>query len=260
MIDIFKLFRVEYREDIYTYCLKSMLDSGTNEFRRRVGAQFGFDDAFRFTREAYALSPNDGGANRKNITPDLILYNERRIAIIESKMFSTEGYLQTKAYERGVNDIKRKLDICEADVSFYYLTLAGTKAESESFRLALPVGGKRAPFPRRERERKPGAGAPPGKGGRGTGPGAPPGKREGGAASPRRGRKIFRSGATFRPGRLCYGCGRWKREIQRRRGGDLPPALADRLERVPLLPSLCAGRRGRGAGRFSEACADGAGL
>ena len=44
MVDLFKLFRVETKEDIYPYCLLEMIKGVTNEFRRRVGLQFGFCD------------------------------------------------------------------------------------------------------------------------------------------------------------------------------------------------------------------------
>ena len=42
MIDIFKLFHVETKEDIYTFCLQSMLENGGDVFRERIGKQFVF--------------------------------------------------------------------------------------------------------------------------------------------------------------------------------------------------------------------------
>lgn len=101
MVDLFKLFRVETKEDIYTYCLLEMIKGGTNEFRRRVGLQFGFcDNPFEVVRRSFT---NIESSIRKQITPDFILYNENQVSIVESKMFSSEGDDQTSDYSMIIN-------------------------------------------------------------------------------------------------------------------------------------------------------------
>lgn len=132
MIDIFKLFHVEDKEDIYTYCLKAMLEYGGSDFKKRVGEQFGFEEDFLVSRKAFSLSGK--GNKRQRIIPDLVLYNSNHISIIESKMFSVEGYLQTVDYVKGAKEIKGELGQESASVAFFFLTLSGINAESQNFK------------------------------------------------------------------------------------------------------------------------------
>ena len=137
MIDIFKLFHVETKEDIYTYCLIAMLENGDSNFKKRVGEQFGFEeDDYQVTRGTFKLSDGDESPNRLQITPDLILHNPHHISIVESKMFSSEGWSQTEDYTKGAETIKRTLNEESASVAFYFLTLSGIVAESKYF---IPV-------------------------------------------------------------------------------------------------------------------------
>lgn len=132
MVDLFKLFRVETKEDIYTYCLLEMIKGGTNEFRRRVGLQFGFcDNPFEVVRRSFT---NIESSIRKQITPDFILYNENQVSIVESKMFSSEGDDQTSDYEKNKEMIKRELGVENANVKLFFLTLSGISSRSEFFK------------------------------------------------------------------------------------------------------------------------------
>lgn len=133
MIDIFKLFRVEKREDIYTYCLKEMLENGTPAFKKQVGMQFGITEDYQVARESFELIGDVDVKHRKKIIPDLVLYNSNHVSIVESKMFSSEGWSQTEDYTKGAESIKERLHIESASVSFYFLTLSGIVAESKSF-------------------------------------------------------------------------------------------------------------------------------
>lgn len=133
MIDIFKLFHVETKEDIYTFCLQSMLENGGDVFRERVGKQFGFNGAdYGVLRSAFTIE--DASTERTQIIPDLILYNQEHLAIIESKMFSSEGNQQTADYEKSIGKIKTDLHAENAEVSFYYLTLSGISPENSHFK------------------------------------------------------------------------------------------------------------------------------
>lgn len=132
MVDLFKLFRVETKEDIYTYCLLEMIKGGTNEFRRRVGLQFGFcDNPFEVVRRSFT---NIESSIRKQITPDFILYNKNQVSIVESKMFSSEGDDQTSDYEKNKEMIKRELGVENANVKLFFLTLSGISSRSEFFK------------------------------------------------------------------------------------------------------------------------------
>lgn len=131
MVDIFKLFGVEYREDKYTNCLLKMIECGDEDFKEEVGIQFGFNDGeFKWDRRSF----NDIKSNsRKKITPDFVLYNKDRVAIIESKMFAGEGYKQTLDYGNNKNAIKNALGVPNADVALYFLTLSGVRPENQEF-------------------------------------------------------------------------------------------------------------------------------
>lgn len=134
MIDIFKLFRVETKEDIYTYCLITMLENGNPDFKKRVGEQFGFEGDYQIIRKSFDI-PDDSDVKKKTktITPDFVLYNSNHVSIVESKMFSSEGWSQTEDYTKGAETIKNELSEESASISFYFLTLSGIVAESKFF-------------------------------------------------------------------------------------------------------------------------------
>lgn len=134
MIDIFKLFRVETKEDIYTYCLITMLENGSPDFKKRVGEQFGFEGDYQIIRKSFDI-PDDSDVKKKTkkITPDFVLYNSNHVSIVESKMFSSEGWSQTEDYTKGAESIKKELSEESASVAFYFLTLSGIVAESKYF-------------------------------------------------------------------------------------------------------------------------------
>ena len=133
MIDIFKLFHVQAKEDIYTYCLKAMLENGGSDFKKRVGEQFGFEEDYQVARDSFTLADSNN-SNKQKIIPDLVLYNSHHLSIIESKMFSAEGYSQTIDYSKGAEEIKRQLSAESANAAFFFLTLSGIKAESRNFK------------------------------------------------------------------------------------------------------------------------------
>ena len=133
MIDVFKLFHIETKEDAYTFCLIQMLESGGDEFKAKVGAQFGFDGPdYKVTRGAFKIENEK--SERDWIIPDLVLSNDHQIAVIESKMFSSEGHAQTQDYEKGIASLKHSLNADNATASFYYLTLAGVSSDSGLFK------------------------------------------------------------------------------------------------------------------------------
>ena len=131
MIDLFQMLGIEYREDKYTYCLLKMIECGDDAFRKKVGQYFGFSDGgYSYVRRTFTGIDSN---TRKQITPDFILYNKTRIAIVESKMFACEGNQQTLDYGNNAESIKKSLGIDEADVALYFMTLSGIKSEHQSF-------------------------------------------------------------------------------------------------------------------------------
>ena len=132
MTDIFKLFHVETKEDVYTFCLQAMINSGDRDFKKKVGEFFHIRGNYETYRGSIKIEM-DFNSIRKKIIPDLILYNQKTVAVIESKMFSSEGYNQTSDYQAAEDRIKEELGVLEAQVSFFYFTLSGSSAESSVF-------------------------------------------------------------------------------------------------------------------------------
>lgn len=135
-MDIFQVFGIQTREDKYTFVLCEFLKN--DEFRNRAKEFFGFSCAnFNCTRESLTLEVPT--AYRKKITPDIILYDDDRIAVIESKMFSSEGYKQTEDYKKAeeliINYINQKCPSAENRiVEYYYFTLTGVTAANSCFK------------------------------------------------------------------------------------------------------------------------------
>lgn len=139
--DILDLLHVDTKEDVYTFCLAAFLDH-SKEFRMQSASTWGFNetDDYKVLREAIVISGAES-KHRKKIIPDLILYSEAHIAVIESKMFSSEGYEQSLDYSNAkakiIEKIQKELDNKyhggENGIQFYYFTLAGVPAQSKDF-------------------------------------------------------------------------------------------------------------------------------
>ncbi|MBR4342013.1 MAG: hypothetical protein IKP88_04745 [Lachnospiraceae bacterium] len=132
MYDIFQILHVDTKEDIYTFCLVEMLKE-SHEYRRKASSEWGFDEGndYYVMRSAICIKSS---SDRTKIIPDIILYNDKHIAVIESKMYSSEGYMQAWDYKNAEIEIKdyikdeKKVDVSNASVSYYYFTLAGVNA------------------------------------------------------------------------------------------------------------------------------------
>ncbi len=135
-MDIFQIFHLETREDKYTFALCEFLKNA--EFRNRTKNFFGFDSAdFHCIRESFGLDvPTE---HRKKVTPDIILYDDVRISVIESKMFSSEGHRQTEDYKTAeeiiLNAINEKqFSSKKRTVGYYFFTLTGMTANNSCFK------------------------------------------------------------------------------------------------------------------------------
>ena len=135
-VDIFELFHLSSKEDIYTFCLREFLERD-REFRKKTATEWGFSDTneeYNVFRGSIKTSKSDA---RNKIIPDLVLYNKSHVAVIESKMYSSEGYNQTTDYEKSKEDILKAISGEEAvspkTVEFYYFTLLGVNSISDKF-------------------------------------------------------------------------------------------------------------------------------
>lgn len=122
--DIFDILGIGGREDSYTDLIHSIFDM-SDEFKKNILNRF-FEDRGDIKdldikiRSCY-FTPE---GKRKKIIPDIILYNENKLVIIEVKVFSGEGEDQLASYSAGVKIIKEQLKLKdEIGVDKYYLTL-----------------------------------------------------------------------------------------------------------------------------------------
>ena len=130
--DLFDIF--DAREDNYTNMLHFLYETEANFRARFLKLIFGKDvDGVIFkTRTAYHRD-NEG----KDI-PDIILYNDNHLAIIEVKLFSDEGYQQTDRYYKASKRIMKELAIDEGcTTAYWFLTLSGTKPHCLAFKKLL---------------------------------------------------------------------------------------------------------------------------
>ena len=135
-VDIFDLFHLSTKEDIYTFCLREFLVR-SRDFRAKTAKEWGFtdpDEDYYVFRKSIPTNKSD---ERNKIIPDLVLFNKSHVAVIESKMYSSEGYGQTIDYEKAKEDILKVLlddeSVTPATMDFYYFTLLGVNSASDKF-------------------------------------------------------------------------------------------------------------------------------
>lgn len=132
--DIFEILGINGREDSYTDLMKYCFDTWENfriEFLKIFTKKPNKDFKLKI-RKQYTDKDNLA------IIPDMTLYSDDEIIIIENKIFSGEGYEQTKKYiqyEQDIIDILKKENnkIKAKKCEYYYLTLEGKDANSKKF-------------------------------------------------------------------------------------------------------------------------------
>lgn len=122
--DVFDILGISGREDSYTDLIHSIFDV-SDEFKKKILNKFfevgGDIKDLNIKIRSCHFTPE---GTRKKIIPDIILYNENKLVIIEVKVFSSEGKDQLKSYSAGVKKIKERLELKdEIEVGKYYLTL-----------------------------------------------------------------------------------------------------------------------------------------
>lgn len=136
MEDYFDILGISGREDSYTNLLVAAFND-SETFRRRFCNFFTKDDHSDFElKSRNSFSTNIEGKKNKDI-PDLILFNENEIILIEVKIFASEGYRQTERYSSNetVEKIKEILNKPNARFeSFFYLTVDKSSARSAKFK------------------------------------------------------------------------------------------------------------------------------
>ena len=132
--DIFDMLGIGGREDSYTDLLKSAFDA-SEEFRKKFCSFFETEfaeDVNLLIRPAVFI---DIGPRKKEM-PDMVLSSKKtkKVVLIENKIFSGEGYEQTKRYcdDAFVKRFNEYLGIENAENSFYFVTLTGIAASANT--------------------------------------------------------------------------------------------------------------------------------
>jgi hypothetical protein len=135
--DIFDILGIGGKEDSYTDLIKHFFDNWL-DFKKRfcilIAGEYkdDFDLKIRMTFDVENPETNKW----EKILPDMVL-NSREgniITLVESKIFSDEGYYQTARYVKHSKKIKEKLNMPNASfINHKYVTLDGDKPSSEHF-------------------------------------------------------------------------------------------------------------------------------
>lgn len=142
MVDehFFDILGIGAREDSYTDLIAYALNSNS-EFQRSFMNLLVKDDSDpkfeTHVRKPVSIKSQAGARERNRDVPDLVLVDreKNRIILIESKLFSGEGWDQTKRYasEEFRASLARQHDLTNPEIINYFLTLDELQPESSHF-------------------------------------------------------------------------------------------------------------------------------
>lgn len=118
-------------EDSYTNLMQYLFENSKEFYEKFSKLLFGkvVNGLEYVTRTAFIT---DSG--KRNI-PDIVVYNKDYLAMVEVKVYASEGSEQTKRYYESIETIKDKKEINQnCTERFYYLTLWGTAPAFEKFK------------------------------------------------------------------------------------------------------------------------------
>ncbi len=140
---IFDILGVGTRENSYTDLIDYAF-THNKDFRQKFLELLGEQD---YSDWECKVRPNitiKSGRGRKKDVPDLILinYKSKKICLIENKLFSGEGWEQTKRYASSEfrTALKKELQIKPKNIKFFYLTLEGISPVSSNFKTVSYLG------------------------------------------------------------------------------------------------------------------------
>jgi len=135
---ILDILGIGSREDSYTNLIAYAFKH-SSEFRQNILTMLGEQDYGDWKALIRPQIPIKSESGRKKDVPDLILFSNKKqkVLLIENKVFSGEGWEQTKRYasdefKKGLIDYL-KLDT-SLEMKYFFLTLDDTEACSPSFK------------------------------------------------------------------------------------------------------------------------------
>ena len=150
--DIFDILGISTREDSFTNLIAEAFNNVKHEEFRDAVCSFLSHDEFCInneedcnirTRCVFNIEKGKTTGDRSKILPDMLLISksQNKVVILESKIFSEEGYKQTAAYSSDIflveldEMLNREYDMLGTiQKEFYYLTLMGDSPCSERFK------------------------------------------------------------------------------------------------------------------------------
>ena len=126
--DVFDILGINGREDSYTNLIYSIFTE-SEQFRVNLARYFFNSDNASKLQMIIRSSYNTPKGLSKKIVPDIILFDDKHLIIIEVKLFSDEGWKQLLRYSdavdiivNNINDIN-KYNINSKESKIYFLTL-----------------------------------------------------------------------------------------------------------------------------------------
>lgn len=150
--DIFDILGISTREDSFTNLIAEAFNNVKHEEFRNAVCNFLSHDEFCIineedcnirTRCVFNIEKGKSTGDRSKILPDMLLISksQNKVVILESKIFSEEGYKQTAAYSSEIFLVELDAMLIREynmqgtiEKEFYYLTLMGDSPCSERFK------------------------------------------------------------------------------------------------------------------------------
>lgn len=133
--DVFDILGIGSREDSYTDLLAVAFQ--VPQMKDAILRSFGEENHIAWKlKTRYPVQISKPGGRKKDV-PDMVFFNPelRKTIIVENKVFSGEGWEQTKHYSSNEfrERLEKRLGFPIEDYKFFYLTLDGTPPSSEDF-------------------------------------------------------------------------------------------------------------------------------
>lgn len=120
------------KEDSYTNVIKFLFEK-SNKFKFEFIKLIFEEEIADFRNIRIKVRKSFWTISGKNI-PDLVLFDNNHLAIVEVKVDAEEGHNQTRRYKNSEDEIKKELNVCEnTETKFWLLTKYAQNPDSNTF-------------------------------------------------------------------------------------------------------------------------------